>query len=296
MWTFDSIYGKAKIYFARGAEHEHSDDDEFVIWHLLGFEFLLRAPLARVHPSLLAAPEGDSILAANGVPTKSDPKSIPSHTVVSRLTQLVPDYTKDRQDDSLLLLNLRNAELHSGANAVANVPNEVWLPKLIRVAEVICSYLDVGLDDLLDEEVVELGTKLVDQEDKKLAHEVQVKIQVAREFVARLQPEEVEGRVPPKQPAWMFDTTPVSCPACGQSVPVVTDRVRASGQRFEDDMLVRDVVYVATSFNCPVCTLTLPSTAEISAAGLQQQFTVPEYEDLSERFAEDAIDDGYGND
>src|SRR6476661_1227596 len=97
MWDFDSIYGKAQTYFARGAEHEHSDDDEFVIWHLLGFEFLLRMPLANLHPSLLAAPEGDSVLAANGIPTSNEPKSVPSHTVVSRLMQIVPNFSKERQ-------------------------------------------------------------------------------------------------------------------------------------------------------------------------------------------------------
>ena len=37
MWDFDSMFGKTKTYFARAAELEHSDDDEFVIWHLSSF-------------------------------------------------------------------------------------------------------------------------------------------------------------------------------------------------------------------------------------------------------------------
>lgn len=296
MWHFDSMFGKTKTYFARAAELEHSDDDEFVIWHLLGFEFLLRSPLARIHPSLLAAPEGDSILSANGVLTASEPKSVPTHTVVSRLMQIVPDFTKERQQDSTTLLNLRNAELHTGGAAVGNVSNEFWLPKLLRVAEVICDFLEVQLEDVLADDVVELGRSLVDLEDKKLAHEVQTKIDGAKEFVLRLSAEEIAGRLPPKPQIFWVTQHTAKCPACDSEIPINLEQVRTTGERLVDDCVVRDVVYVATSFSCPVCTLELISTAEIVAAGLPQQFTDQESEDLGDRFQQDIMDDGYGND
>lgn len=297
MWDFDSLYGKAKTYFGRGAAHEHSADEEFVIWHLLGFEFLLRAPLAKLHPSLLAAPEGDSILSANGIPTSNEPKSVPSHTVVARLTQIVPDFTKERQQDSTTLLNLRNVELHTGEAAAGSVGNDFWLPKLLRVAEVVCAYLEVDLADVLEEEVVELGRSLVDLEDKKLAHEVAKLIGEAKTFLSKLSAEEISSRIPPKRSnfAWPPEQR-VTCPACTHEVPIGVERVRASGERFVDDSFVRDVVYVATEFNCPICTLKLQSTAEVVAAGLPQQFVDKEWEDLSERLQQDVMDYDYGND
>lgn len=300
MWDFDSIYGKAQTYFARGAEHDRSDDDEFVIWHLLGFEFLLRAPLARLHPSLLAAPEGDSVLAANGVITSNEPKSVPSHTVLARLMHIVPDFTKERHHDSTVLLNLRNVELHTGEAAVGNISNELWLPKLLRVADVICAHLLVELNDVLGADVVELGRSLVDLEDKKLAHEVAARIEGARAFLSKLTALEVESRTPaaPTIPVWarrQFEPT-VTCPACGTVGTIEVEQVRATGERLVDDLLVRDVIYVASSFECPVCSLGLASTAEIVAAGLPQQFTETESEDLSERFQQDVMDYDYGND
>lgn len=297
MWDFDSIYGKAKVYFARGAQHEHSDDEEFVLWHLLGFEFLLRAPLAKIHPSLLAAPEGDSVLSANGIPTASEPRSIPSHTVVSRLMQIVPNFTKERQQDCTTLLNLRNVELHTGEAAVGNVSNDFWLPKMLRVAEVVCAYLEVDLDDLLQDEVVELGRLLVDQEDKKLAHEVARRIAAANEFVAKLSSDEVTSRIPAKASKYAWPPVQVvECPGCKNEVPLSVERIRTSGERFVEDSLVRDAVYVAVSFACPVCALELGSTAEVVAAGLPQQFTEEEWEDLSDRFQQDVVDYEYGND
>lgn len=297
MWDFEGMLGKAKTYFARAAEHEHSDDDEFVIWHLLGFEFLLRAPLAKVHASLLAAPEGDSILAANGVPTTSEPKSVPSHTVISRLMQIVPDFTKDRQAEAVALLNLRNVELHTAASAVGNVSNEFWLPKMLRVAGPICDYLQIDLEDVLADDVVELGASLVDLEDKKLAHEVRVKIEEAAKFVAKLSQSEIDSRTP-ATPAfrWMQQPPYVICPSCKVQVPIEREAVRTSGERLVEDSLYRDVIYVATALACPVCTLELSNTAEIVAAGLPQQFTETEEEDLSERFQQDVMDYDYGND
>lgn len=297
MWDFDSIYGKAKTYFARGAEHEHSDDDEFVIWHLLGFEFLLRAPLAKVHPSLLAAPEGDSILSANGIPISNEPKSVPSHTVVTRLMQVVPDFTKERQQDSTTLLNLRNVELHTGEAAVGNVSNDFWLPKLLRVAEVVCAYLDVELDDLLEGDVVELARALVDLEDKKIAHDVAKLVEEAKTFVSKLSAAEIASRAPLASSGFVWPPAQkVACPACASEVSIKVERVRTSGERFVEDSLVRDVVYVASSFICPVCNLDLDSTAKIVAAGLPQQFTEEEWEDLSDRFQQDVMEEDYGND
>lgn len=294
MWDFDTVYGKAKLYFARGAEHEHSDDEEFVIWHLLGFEFLLRAPLAMLHASLLAVPEGDSILAANGIPTLTEPKSVPTHTVVRRLMQIVPDFTQERERDAFNLLNLRNAELHTGKSAVGNVGNEFWLPKLLRVAGVICAYLEVDLADVLDEEVVGLGRSLVDREDERLARRVAGLIKEAKSFRSKLSEGEIASRA--LGLAGLPGQRRVACPACNHRVPIRAERMRTSRSRFKDSSLVRDAVYVATGFECPICTLRLSSTAEIKAAELTQQFTEEEREDLTERLLQDVVDYDYGND
>lgn len=292
MWSPDSLLGKAQVYFNRAREH-NALDDEFLIWNVLGLEFLLRLPLASINKTLLAAPEGDSILAASGVVVSGPVKSIPSHTVVSRLQKIIPEFTKERADDTNFLLNIRNAELHTG-EAAASVPDHVWLPKLIRVVETIASHLSMDMGDLLGADTVSHGRRLVDEEDKKLAHRIQKLISDAKDaFLARPREEQIQAIAAGASP---FHSTAAPCPACGTYVGMEAEEVRRAAPRLEDDNLVTDVVMIATRFKCDVCGLALESTSEIHAAGIEQQFHIVESDDLYENYQESFYEDGYGND
>jgi hypothetical protein len=142
MWDYDGLIGKARVYFERAEAVAKADDDAFAIWLLLGLEFLLRAPLANVHPVLLADPNGDAILHAAGFPGGPDakePKSIQLTTVISRLRRIIENFTSDRENDATLLTALRNRELHSSEAPFASIEVALWLPRFTRVAEVICT-------------------------------------------------------------------------------------------------------------------------------------------------------------
>lgn len=302
MWDLDGYVGKAQEYFRRASQHDHSDDDEFVLWHLLGLEFLLRAPLAAIHPSLLAAPEGDSLLAANGVLIDAEPRTVPAHTVLSRITKIVAGFSSAQQRDAQTLLNLRNAELHTAEAAIQGVGNEFWLPKLVRITEAICNHLNLNLDDILAPDVAELGAKLVDAEDKKLAHEVSQRIAEAREFAQKLTDVELATRKAALEPASFLERfvaqsrrSEVECPACGTRIYAEREYVRSTRERLEEGSVIKDKVYVITSCDCPVCGLKLDGTAEIVAAGLPQQVTVEETESLEDMYAEQSVADEYMN-
>ncbi|CAN5536321.1 hypothetical protein BH10ACT7_BH10ACT7_05540 [soil metagenome] len=295
MWDFDSIYGKCLVYFGRAQDHTHSDDDEFLIWNLLGLEFLLRAPLAKVHPSLLAAPEGTSVLSALGYSTESEPKSIPTHTVIARLSTIVPAFTKARQGDATVLVNLRNVELHTGEAIARNTSNQFWLPKLVRVADVVADHLDIQIADLFGDEVVALGRSLVDAQDQQLAHEVGVLIEAAAGFHGRLTLDEQTERRSLAQANLLPWDTKVDCPACHSEVKIELETLRRTSERIEDGEFVHDVVKVATRLACPVCGLVLDSTAEVGAAGMSQQYTSQVSESLEERLM-DSYEPEYGND
>ena len=295
MWEYDSLIGKAQVYFARAREHPHSDDEEFALWLLLGLEFLLRAPLAQIHPSLLAAPEGNSILHSVGVTTIENPKSIPAHTVIDRLGHVIPGFGGDRQSDARDLVALRNNELHTGSAILAAVTNEAWLPRFTRVAEALCAHLGLSVEDLVGEEVAELGSALVDAEDKRLAAEVAKRIQDCSEFFQKLQATEVTAR---RRPVGLVRplVEVTTCPACAEHGDLALMTVRSTDERLEDDDFVSDRICVATGFGCAVCGLVLTGTAEVKAAGLPQQVTRTERESAIDRFMSDYVDDDYGND
>jgi hypothetical protein len=319
MWEYESFLAKAQLYFTRARKHPVAEDDVLAIWLLLGMEFLLRAPLAKVHPALLAEPNGNAIMHACNVPLKPDgtqPKSVQTKTVISRLGSIVPGFDKDREEDASFLTGLRNEELHSSEVAL-ELEIVKWLPHFTRVIEVICDHLTLDPEKLIGRGIMEQGRALVDIADKKLEHEVRQRIAKAKEFFSRLRSEEVEARraalqatirhnssrgrtiqelmnraaVAPKSPNQM-----VMCPACGEKNPMILGAVRSTSQRLEDDDIVRDVIYIGRVFSCIVCDLELKSTAEIRAAGIPQQYVREERESLEDRFTR-MWDEGeeYGN-
>lgn len=300
MWNYDGFLGKAKIYFQRGSEHEHSDDDEFAIWHLLGFEFLLRAPLAKIHPSLLAIPtDSDSLLAANGITVGRDPKSAPSTLVIDRLGKIVSGFAGDAALDAGFLMNLRNAELHASDAAVSDVSNDLWLPKLIRVAKVICTHLELKVEDIIEADVVKLGETLLDQADKKVGHDVSIKIRAARALLDGLTPGEIEARAASITPTSFADrhrislsSATVTCPVCSHDIYAPKSYVRSSRERLDGDSVLRDDIYLVTELRCPVCGLELTGAPELVAAGIAQLVIEEEYESLEERYQVDPEFDG----
>lgn len=296
MWDYASLIGKAELYFSRAEAHPRAEDDEFALWLLLGMEFLLRAPLANAHPSLLAAPEGHSILHAIGIKYDRDPKSIPTHSAIERLTHVVPAFDNDRQEEARSLTALRNTELHTGAAAVASVKHEIWLPKFMRVAEVIAAHLELDVDALVGEGVAALGRTLVDADDKRVKRDIEERITARKAFYEGLSPEEIEGR------RWSVLTflpdniEAVNCPACSEQAPLDLTTTRVTSETVIDDEFVREVIMVAKQLLCQVCGLELSGPAEVAYAGLNQQYFRQTSESFYDRFIQDYVADDYGND
>lgn len=284
MWHYEGFVAKAKLYFGRAAEHDEVDD-EFALWLLLGFEFLLRAPLAKVHPSLLAAPEGDSILHAAGViKAAAQPRSVTAKTVIDRLKYVVSGFGDDRQRDALYLVNLRNGELHSGEPVLARTADDLWLPRFLSVVEAVSSHLGVRVEDLVSEEILKHARALRVEVDKVLERRVQDLVSKSRYFFERLTSEEVEAR----KSAFALRAEPlmgkergVACPACGNRGDLLIVPGRTTRSRFHeaDNEFVYSVVYIAQSFECQVCGLSLADTAMVTAAGIERVYV--------ETFAED---------
>ncbi|MEV1249504.1 hypothetical protein [Nonomuraea sp. NPDC049750] len=297
MWEYDGFIAKAQLYFARAADHRTAENGVLAHWLLLGLEFLLRAPLAKVHPTLLADMNGESIMAAAGYPKPNGhPTSIALKTVVERLGVIVPAFTKERAADVTYLAGLRNAEAHSSSSPYEQGV-ELWLPHFTRVVEVVCDHLELEPADILGDALLDHGRALVDAADKRLIHEVTQRIKAAAMIRNSLSNEELivrrarigtifRGRAGLN----LIDEAveQVRCPACAEDIPLELRSVRSTNERIEDDCIYRDVVYVATGLSCPVCTLRLEGTAEIHAAGIQQQYLRTEQELLEDRYV------GYG--
>ncbi|GAB3076483.1 hypothetical protein GCM10027186_36250 [Micromonospora schwarzwaldensis] len=311
MWDYDSFIAKSRLYFQRAEKHPRVDDDVFALWLLLGLEFLLRAPLAKVNKTLLADMNPDSIMHAAGFPmgVNSKPTSVAAKTVITRLGVIIGDFTKERQDDATILIGMRNGELHSSESPLT-VDVAQWLPQFTRVVEVICVFLDIDSFDLVGQELIEQGRALVDGEDRKLAHEIQKRVEAARARYGQLADQDRVARramLPRRSSTWQWpEVQPgdrwasavyelVDCSACNESAPLFLRAVRSTNERLEEDEIYRDIVYVATELTCLICDLELHGTAEIRCVGLQQQYVRQEVESIQERFMS-TYEPDYGND
>lgn len=324
MWDYDGFIGKAQLYFGRAQEHQRVEDDVLAVWLLLGLEFLLRAPLAKVNPTLLADPHpnGNAIMYAAGFPAKpgdqpNSIKSIPAHTVISRLGIVITEFGEERQKDATLLIGLRNDELHgSGSPFERDIAQ--WLPHFTRVVGVVCSHLGLDPADVVGEGIIAQGRSLVDAADRRLEHEVNKRIAAAKAVFSHLRTEEIEARralfprrlsfdqrhgCPPGMTitAWVeamrvpSSIEFVRCPACNEEIPMRLQAVRTTDERLEEGEIVRDVVYIAIGLSCPMCSLELANTAEIRAAKIMQQYVKHERETLQARYF-DTFEPDYGND
>ena len=255
MWKSEEFVAKAKLFFGRASDHS-GVDDEFTLWMLLGFEFLLRAPLAAVSPILLAQPDGPSALHAAGYSNpKWDPKSIPSHTVIERLKTVVSDYSEDRANDSIFLTGLRNAELHTSQATLANTRTEDWLPRWLRVCEILSASLGQPLNSIVSDEVIERATELAVAADRKLVVDVSKRVDACNQFFQKLSQAEIKTRqsIPT---GLTSETVVVSCPSCRSDASLILDSGRFTGERIRDDEIYWDRVSVAQNLNCFVCGLT----------------------------------------
>ncbi|MFC4058192.1 hypothetical protein ACFOWE_07790 [Planomonospora corallina] len=295
MWSYIDFTAKAKLYFRRAGEHDRVDE-EFSIWLLLGLEFLLRAPLARANPVLLAVPEGPSVLHAAGFEVANQaPRSIPYKTVCERLKVVVPDFTKVF-DDAMYLANVRNEELHTSAATLANLDNSSWMPKFLRVVEVVSDHLQIDLGDFLDPSIIEHARALADAEDVKVKRAVELKVKESKEFYLKLLPLEVQQRLSAAAPAGHYEKVP--CPACGQEARVFMKTVRETRERIEEDDILTEEVSVGTDYECQVCGLKLTGVPELKAVGLLIEKVHTMVADASDRFEIDHYDgyEDYGND
>ncbi|MFG2774518.1 hypothetical protein [Streptomyces sp. NPDC048350] len=291
MWNETDFTAKAKLYFGRAEDSYDADDkDQGYLWLLLGFEFLLRAPLARISPVLLASHEGNSTLSAAGIDIGSEtPRNINTSVVARRLAFVVDGFRVEQvQKDISFIANIRNEELHSGSSPLRNIPAHKWLPKFLQVVEAIASHLGEATADYLPQQVITEARHLQNVEDGAVRAEVSKLIARHKGFFGNLLEEEVNNRKK-EFPLWVKTA---ECPACNIPGKLTFSTVQKSRERIEDDAIIYEERQIATGFECTVCGITLESAARMHAANLYQEIEETYAEDLSERYSEPE-DPGY---
>ena len=305
IWDSDKLFEKAAVYYQRANSGDRSDDS-YPLGITLGFEFLARAALAKVHPALLADPQsGDNLLYAFGFPGKTPPKSILLKTILHRLTIILPDFRAEDFKFSTSLLEMRNAEVHSADLPFETFKPQSWLPRLLGVSKTLCESLGRSLEDLLGPEEAEAADEQIESLEDKLKTESCDLVAKHKKTFENLDVEERLEQVKnakAKSRALLRSTDKiVDCPACGAKAALRGKVIRFLEPRTTDDGIEERAVTMPQSLECSACELKLSKHGHLFHQGLGDQFTSESWTDPKDYFGiefdpSDYFEPDYGND
>lgn len=293
-WDSDLLYQKAKLYLERANEFEH-ERHEFPLWSSLSLELLARAALTKVHPVLNADPRNlEALLYACGIEETQQPRSVALHSVLTRLERVVPGFDRPQRELCDYMALLRNDELHSAELPFEGLPESKWLPRFYEVCQLLVHFVDRDLDDLLGSALAKSASRLIRALHEEAAKAVKGRIAHRRKGFVALAPDErtslaeaaaVKARLPPS------GFTPTECPACGSRAIMMGELIKEMKPKYEDDMLVVDLEFLATNLKCAACGLELHNIEEIHHAGLEPRFLGQRTTDIHELYEPDFADD-----
>jgi hypothetical protein len=277
-WERDPLWAKAKVYFER-AFSQPRDEPEFGLWCSLGLELLARAAVASISPTLLAKPDESHkyLLHALGRGSERDRRvSIQSAEVLQLCRTLFKEFTEDNKTSALALLNRRNEELHSGANAFGDYPSGQWLGGFYRTCTNLCAAMGETLVNLFGPEEAKSAQEILSENDNDLKQRVLSRIAAHAKVFA--------GRPPGERDVIKAETEAagvelarqrhhrVLCPACKCTGTV---QGTAFGKEFvtygEREIIIKQAVRPAT-FHCTACDLRLAGYGELSLAGIGNDY------------------------
>lgn len=285
-WTHDGYWRKAKVYAEKAMEYGQGRWEN-PFWYTLTLEHLARAALTKVHPVLNADPqsEGAHILFALGFEIKSQPKTIPIHSVFARLEQIINDFKKPHRTFCDYFSHLRNQELHSGEIPFESLGTGKWQARFFETCEILCKSFDKSLKDLFGTEIADLAkTMIASARTKKKGKVTNLVAEHRKEF--KKKPKHERSKL--LEESNMRNAhlpggyKGAKCPACKALGRLAGDFIRESEAEYRDEHIFVEHLFLASSFACSSCGLTLSDIEEIQIVELDPTFTSIEETTLHE--------------
>jgi hypothetical protein len=220
-WDRDPLLSKAKVYFGL-AFAEPRDSPLFGLWCSLGLEFLMRAAVASVSPTLLAEPDQQHrflLHALNRGAANTPARSVSTAQVIALCRTLFKEFSDQDATACHALANRRNDELHTGVAAFEEFQPKHWLAAFYRSCDSLATVLGESLKSLFGTAEAGVARKIIDQVRQDVKQRVESAI-AAHRRVFLDKPEE-ERLVIATQVAADAEKSAyerhhkVSCPSCG---------------------------------------------------------------------------------
>jgi hypothetical protein len=271
-WSKDSLLAKAQRYVEEMLSHPY-DDWRFAFWSTLALELLARAALAHVNPALLADPKDwNNIYHALGFQPKSNkfiPRSIDVTTVLNRLQEVLPDFTKELENFGSLHMHRRNGELHSGDTPFDSISSSGWLPTYYQICKVLLQSMGHDLVMFVGTDEAKLAEDMITAAQDETAKSVMKSIQ-AYKTVWESKSSEEKQKLSNQATAWAtrYDGHRVKCPSCGSDAIISGEAIAAPFQSIKNDQITETQQYLPSKFECVACGLKISGLSQLSACEL----------------------------
>lgn len=298
-WSKDALLAKAQRYAEEMLTYSR-DDWHFGLLSALVLEFLARAALAKVSPTLLAEPKDwNNIYFSLGfAPTASKflPRSIGVSTVFVRLREILPTFTPELEGFAAQHTNRRNEEFHSGSVPFDGLKT-TWLGIYYQTCSVLLASIGESLPLLFGTEEAKVAEKLIAASRDESAKAV-MKSVAAHKTVWESKDSKDQTKLKGQATAWATRQAGhrVVCPACGNDALVSGVPISAPLRKLDGDLIVETQDYLPAKFECIACQLKIPGLSQLSACGLGDTFKVTSTYDAADYYAPEDQYAGYEDD
>lgn len=258
-FEYNSLFSKAKLYMQRAIDADR-ESDLYPFWLSLALELVIRSTLAKIHPALLAESKNDSqsLLYAFGIEGKTSisPKSISISEALSRLSDIIQEFTKDDAAKAKKIIDERNAELHSGEIGFSKYPVDQWINEYYKIIYLLLKNQKLELSDLLGKDEASAALKMIDADNATIKKEIAKKISSHRDVFEELSQQEKDQKIinsTKELRAFGSHAKLFNCPACGNQAILSGERISTSETRVEDNELIEEVRYLPSKFFCFCC-------------------------------------------
>ncbi|MCK6685927.1 MAG: hypothetical protein L6R30_26325 [Thermoanaerobaculia bacterium] len=302
-WSVDALLAKAQRYADEMLRHPH-DDWRFGLASTFVLEFVARAALAKVSPTLLAdwknSRDWDNVYFALGFTPKTSrfiPRSVGVAIVLQRIAAILPAFTEELEGFAIQHMNYRNEELHTGTTPFDGVrPN--WLAPFYETCVILLKSLGEDLSLLVGPEESAAADDLIAASRDSSAKAVGRAIEEHQRRWAAL--EEAEKEKASRQAStWAIRQAGhrVRCPACGSDAlltgrPFTGPSLRLNG----DQLIVETQEYLPAKFECIACRLKISGLSQLTVCDLGSPYKATTTYDAAEYYAPDDPYRGFDDD
>lgn len=287
-WSSGALLAKAQRY-AEEMQNHSRDEWQFGLLSTFVLEFLARAALARVSPTLLAEPKewGNVYYALGHTPNASKfiPKSIDSKAVFTRLREIYPTFTTEHEGFSAQHMSRRNEELHAGGVPFDGVSPD-WLGAYYDTCKVLVSALGEPLDVLFGTDEAKLANSLIAARLDESAKSVMQSIHThAEQWKTKSEEEQVKATVQAAAWATRQNGHRVPCPSCQNTALVIGPPISSPIRKLDGDLIIEVQEHIPSRFECVACGLKVVGLSQLNASGLADTYKSTSAYDAAEYYA-----------